>query len=84
MGSLFSLYLSCLAWSRHGLLTRLAWAHCSSGIRHAWCGLVAVFSHTLCGLVVLIWGGGRSAGSRVERGMSLERDNRLRREESPD
>ena len=72
------------AWSRRGLLTRLAWARCSRGIRHAWRGLVAVFSHALPGFVVLIGGGGRSAGSRIERGRSVERDNRLSGEESPD
>jgi len=79
MGSLFSRYPSRLAWYRHGLLTHLVWARCSCSIRHARHGLVAVFSHTLCGFVVLIGGGGRSAGSQVERGRSVERDNiRLR------
>ena len=75
MGSLFSRYPSCLLWSRRGLLTRVAWARCSHGIRHAWCGLVAVFSHALRGFVVLIRGGSRRAGSRVERGRSVESDN---------
>jgi len=79
VGSLFSWYPSCLVWSRRGLLTCLAWAHCSHGIDHAWHGLVAVFSHALHGLLVLIRGGGHSAGSRVEIGRSVERDNmRLR------
>jgi len=82
--SLFSWYLSRLVCSCCSLLTHLAWACCSRGIRHAWCGLVAVFSHALRGFVVLIGGGGRSAGSRVERGSSVERDNQLRGEESPD
>jgi len=53
VGSLFLRYLSHLAWSRHGLLTRLAWAYCSRGIHHAWHGLVTVFSHALHGLIVL-------------------------------
>ena len=57
---------------------RLAWARCSHHIHHAWRGLVAVFSHALRGLVVLLGGGGPSAGSWVERGRSVERDNRLR------
>ena len=75
VGSLFSRYPSRLSWSHHSLHTRLAWVRCSRGIRHAWRGLVAVFSHTLHGFVVLIGGGGRSAGSRVERVRSVERDN---------
>jgi len=75
MGSLFSRYPSCLACSRRDLLTRLASAHCFRGIHHTWCGLVAVFSHALHGFVVLIGGGGCIAGSRVERGRSVERDN---------
>jgi len=53
MGLLVSRYPSCLAWSRHGLFTRLAWAHCSCGICHAGCVLVTVFSHALRVLVVL-------------------------------
>ena len=53
VGLLFSLYPSCPAWSRCGLLTPLAWAHWSRGIRHPQCGLIAVFSHTLSALVVL-------------------------------
>jgi len=72
-----SRYLSRLACSHHGLLTCLAWACCSCGIRHAWHGLVAVFSYTLHGVVVLIGGACRSAGSQVERGRSVENDNRL-------
>ena len=75
VGSLFSRYPSHLAWSRRGLLTRLAWACCSRGIHHTWHGLVAVFSHALRGLIVLLGGGGRSAGSQVERGRSVERYN---------
>jgi len=84
VGSLFLQYLSCLAWSCRGLLTCLAWARCSRSIRNAWRGLITVFAHTLHGFFVLIGGGGRSAGSWVERGRSVERDNRLRGEESPD
>ena len=66
-------------WSRRGLLTHLAWARCSRSIHHVCHGLVAVFSHALHGFIVLIGGGGRSTGSWVERGRSVERDNiRLR------
>ena len=75
VGSLFSQYPSRLVWSHHGLLTRLAWARCSHSIRHTWRGLIAIFSHALCGFVVLIGGGGRSAGSWVEQGRSVETDN---------
>ena len=75
VGSLFSRYPSRLAWSRRGLLIRLTWVRCSRGICHAWHCLIVVFSHTLRGFVVLYGVGGRSAGSRVERGRSVERDN---------
>ena len=76
---MFSRYPSHLMWSRRGLLTHLAWARCSRSIHHVCHGLVAVFSHALHGFIVLIGGGGRSTGSWVERGRSVERDNiRLR------
>ena len=75
VGSLSSRYPSLLACSRRCLLTRLAWACCSRSIYHAWRALVVVFSHALCVFVVRIGVGGRSAGSRVERGSSVERDN---------
>jgi len=84
VGSFFSRYWSRLAWFRRSLLKCLAWARCSRGIRHAWCGLVAIFSHALHGFVVLIGGGGHSTGSQAERDRSVERDNRLCGEESPD
>ena len=83
VGSLFSRYPSRLAWSSRGLLTRLAWAR-SRSIRHSWRHLIAGFSHAWRGFVVLLLGSGCSAGSGVERGRSVERDNRLRGEESPD
>jgi len=79
-----SRYPSHPAWSRRGPLTRLAWARCSRGIRHAWLGLVAIISHAFTWAHCSYRGGGRSTGSRVERGRSVERDNRLRGEESPD
>jgi len=84
MGLLFSLYRSRLAWSRHDLLTRLC-----MGSLFLWYSSRLAWSHR--GLLTrLAWarcsyrGGGRSAGSRIERGRSVDRDNRLRGEESPD
>ena len=54
-------------WSGRGLLICLVWVCCPRGIGHALRGFVTVFSHALRGIVVLIWVGGRSAGSQVER-----------------
>jgi len=91
MGSLFLQYPSRLAWSCLDLLTRLCvgslffMVFVTSGV------VSSRSSHTSCvGSLFsrypscLAWsrcsyrGGGRSAGSRVERGRSVERDNRLR------
>jgi len=97
VGSLFSRYPSRLAWSRRDLLTRLCVGSLFFAVFVTRGVVSSRSSHTPCvGSLFsrypsrLAWSrcsyrsGGRSAGSRVERGRSVERDNRLRGEESPD
>ena len=88
VGSLFSRYPSCLAWSRRDLLTRLYVGSLFFAV-FVMSGVVSSrSSHTPCvGSLFsrypshLAWsrcsyqGGGHSAGSWVERGRSVERDN---------
>jgi len=97
VGSLFSRYLFRLAWSRRDLLTRLCVGSLFFAV-FVTPGMVSSRSSHTPGVGSLFlqypshlaWshctyqGGGHSAGSRVERGRSVERDNRLRGEESPD
>ena len=84
VGSLFSRYPSRLAWSRRDLLTRLCvgslFMRYSSRLAWSRRGLLTCLAWARCSYQ----DGGRSAVSRVERGRSVERDNRLHGEESPD
>ena len=84
VGSLFSRYPSRLVWSHRDLLTRLCvgllFLRYSSHLAWSRRGLLTCLVWARCSYR----GGGCSAGSLVERGRSVERDNRLRGEESPD
>jgi len=89
--------LTCLVWARCSRGIRHAWCGRVAVLSHALRGLVVLAvsvtpgvvssrsSHTPCVGSLFVWGLVVAVPvSRVERGRSVERDNRLRGEESPD